>query len=293
MQLRGLYIPVTTPFVDDKFAPDKLIFNLTKWNAVELSGYVLFGSSGEAPYLSREERIAILKTARGAIFGNRMLIVGTGYETTTDTIAFTRQAADLGADAVLVLTPNYYKPQMTDDALIRHYESIADRSAIPVIIYNVPVFTGVDMTAAAVKRLAAHERIIGIKDSTPNFAKLIELTQLSRNNFSLLIGNAANYLSGLLVGAAGAILAVANIAAKECLEVHRCVEEKSIDRARSVYLRILPLATKLIGPLGVPVIKAAMDRLGLYGGLPRAPLLPADAKLIVEIEQRLRAAELI
>ncbi len=293
MHLKGLYIPVTTPFVDDKVATDKLLFNLMKWDALELSGYVLFGSSGEAPYLSRDERIALLKAARGSISDGKSLIAGTGYETTAETIAFTRLAADLGADAALVLTPNYYKAQMTDDVLVRHYEGIADRSPIPVIIYNVPVFTGVDMSVATIKRLAAHDRIIGIKDSTPNFAKLAELAQLSRNKFSLLIGNAANYLSGLMVGAAGAILAVGNIAAKECLEIYRATEDRSFEKARNIYLRILPLATKLIGPLGVPAIKAAMDRLGLYGGLPRAPLLPADAKLIVEIEERLRAAELV
>ncbi len=199
----------------------------------------------------------------------------------------------MGADAALVLTPNYYKPQLTDDVFQGHFESVANRSPIPVILYNVPVFTGVDMSAQAIRKLSEHENIIGVKDSTANFAKLVELTQLSRKTFSLMIGNFGNYFSGLFLGAAGAILAVANFAAKDCLEIYRCFQNKSFEPARSIYLRILPLATKVVGPFGAPAIKAAMDLLGLFGGAPRAPLLPADARLVTEIEQRLRAAELL
>ena len=293
MQLKGLYIPVTTPFIDDKIAPEKLGFNLEKLQPIELAGYVLFGSSGEAPYLSKDERVTLLKAARKSIPGSKSLVVGTGYESTAETKECTRVAADSGADAVLVLTPNYYKPQMTDDVFVRHYEAIADQSPVPVILYNVPVFTGVDMSANAVKRLSAHEKIIGIKDSTANLAKLIELANLPRKTFSLMIGNATNFLSGLFLGAAGAILAIGNIAARECVEIHRCYQEKSFEQARNVFLRVLPLATRLIGPHGVPAIKAAMDMQGFFGGLPRAPLLPADTKLLTEMKELLRTAELL
>jgi 4-hydroxy-2-oxoglutarate aldolase len=293
MQLKGLYIPVTTPFLDEKPAGDKLIENLAKWNQLELSGYVMFGSSGEAPLVTKEERVSLVKTARKVITEKKTLIVGTGYESTAETIAFTLAAADLGADAALVLTPNYYKQHMTDDVLLRHYATVADRSPIPIILYNVPVFTGVDMSANVVRKLAEHEKIVGIKDSTANITKLLELTQIPPKAFSLVIGNAANYLTGLFFGAAGAILAVGNIASKECLQIYQRFCAGAQDEARAIFFRILPLATKMVGPLGVPTIKAAMDRLGLFGGAPRPPLMPVDDKLAAEIEQRLRAAELL
>lgn len=293
MLLKGLYIPVTTPFIDDKISSEKLAFNFEKWQAVELAGFVLFGSTGEAPLVTPDERLSLLKSARNHLGGKRMLIVGTGYESTTETIDFTLAAADSGADAALVLTPNYYKQQMTDEFYVRHYERIAERSPIPLILYNVPAFTGVDLSAKVIRKLSVHEKIIGIKDSTANMSKLIELSQLSRKTFSLMIGNAANYLSGLFLGAAGAILAVANIAAKECSQVYRSFQEGDYEQARQSYFRILPLGAKMIAQFGVPAVKAAMDRLGWFGGLPRPPLLPVDAIVMTEIEQHLHSAQLI
>jgi 4-hydroxy-2-oxoglutarate aldolase len=292
MQLHGIYCPITTPFHDGRGAVDKLAYNLEKLAAAGLAGYVLFGSSGEAPFIPVAERIELIKAARAAIPSSRRFIVGTGFESTFETIAFTKQAADLGADCALVLTPNYYKNQMNDEVYERHFVSVADKSPIPVILYNVPVFTGIDLSAKVVKKLSNHPNIIGIKDSTSNLAKMIELTTLPRR-FNVLVGNAVNFLTGLFLGAQGAVLALCNLAAKPCVEIYDLYGKGDHDEARQRFLRVLPLVNKVIAPYGIPGIKAGMDMLGYFGGLPRAPLLAVDESANEEIRTQLIHAGLL
>jgi len=292
MELKGIYCPITTPFCDGQGAADKLVYNLEKLAAANLAGYVLFGSTGEAPYISVAERIELIKAARAAIPPGKVFIVGTGFESTSETIAFTKQAVDLGADCALVLTPNYYKSQMSDEVCERHFVSVADKSPIPVILYNVPVFTGIDISANVVKKLSRHPNIIGIKDSTTNLTKLIDLTTIPRH-FKVLVGNAANFLAGLFLGAQGAVLALGNLAAKPCVEIYNLYGKGDYDEARRLFLLILPLATNVIAPYGIPGIKAGMDMLGCFGGLPRAPLLAVNESVKEEIRLRLIHAGLL
>jgi len=202
----GVFPPIPTPFVDGEVAHDKLSENIVKWNQTGPAGYVVLGSNGENIYLSEAEKRAVIVTAREAIPSNKLLIVGTGRESTKLTIESTWTAADLGADGVLIVTPSYYKGQMTSEALYRHYISVAEASPIPIVIYNVPKFTGLNIAATLVARLAEHPKIVGIKDSAGDIDQLVDIIRLAPQDFEVLVGNAPAYYSALGVGAMGAIL---------------------------------------------------------------------------------------
>ncbi len=292
MKLSGINIPVTTPFVNGQIAVDKLADNMEKWNEIDLDGYVIFGSSGETVYLSQNEKIELVKSAKANIPDGKLFIVGTGHESTNETIHFTKIVADIGAEAALVVTPNYYKNQMTADNLRNHYISVADKSAIPIILYNVPVFTGIDMTAQVIIELSNHPNIIGIKDSTNNFPKLINIIVNSPKEFKVLIGNAIHFLTGQFIGAHGAILAICNVAPQKCVDIYRLYQEGSYDEARQLFFSLVPLVTNIISQHGIPAIKAAMDMLGYFGGTPRPPLLPVNEKVQSEIRHYLKSADL-
>lgn len=294
MKLEGIFCPVITPFVNDRVSADKLCFNLSKFNSTDLDGYVLFGSTGEAPYVSAQERIDLLKSACDLILAaQKKLIVGTGYERADDTIAFTKQAAECGAECALVLTPNYYKSQMHDSVLINHFLTVADQSPIPILIYNVPPFTGIDMTVNAVTELADHPNIIGMKDSTANLPKLLSLIKACSSKLSILIGNAHYYPTALMAGASGAVLAVSNILPKECAQVFKNHSDRVYDKTKGPFSRISATVSKVISPHGIPAIKSAMDSLGFYGGPPRKPMLPVSNEIRRQIEDHLRSLELL
>ncbi len=284
MRLEGVYCPVPTPFSEGSLAPDKLAENLAQWNRSELAGYVLLGSTGETPFLSNREKIRLIESARVAVPASKQLIVGTGLEATAATVAFTREVAGFGVDAVLVLTPHYYKSQMTGQALIRHYTDVADASPLPVLLYNVPMFTGLDMPAEAIVALSQHENIVGIKDSTSQIAKLEQVLEHAAPGFRVLVGNAMLFLPGLVLGAQGAILAVSSLATQLCVEICRCVQTGALEAARKAFSTVAAVAREVVTPFGIAGIKAALDLLGYYGGPPRAPLLPVTT----EQKQRIR-----
>lgn len=293
MELTGIYCPIITPFVKDKVAADKIAENLQKWNATNLSGYVVLGSTGEVVYLSRSEKIEVIKSARSHVAGDKKVIVGTGHESTAETIEFTKLAADLGAEVALVVTPHYYKGQMDDDNLYRYFVSVADDSPIPILVYNVPKFTAIDMSPSVVTLLAQHPNIIGVKDSSGKISHLTEIIQKTSPDFYVLIGSYILLLPGLLMGAHGAVLAFANVASSDCVEIYRLLGEKSYDQAREIYLKLIPLAKTLTETYGIPGIKAALDLIGFYGGTPREPLAPLSHKKIDEVRMLLKEAELM
>lgn len=293
MELTGIYCPIITPFVKDKVAADKIAENLQKWNATNLSGYVVLGSTGEVVYLSRSEKIEVIKSARSHVAGDKKVIVGTGHESTAETIEFTKLAADLGAEVALVVTPHYYKGQMDDDNLYRYFVSVADDSPIPILVYNVPKFTAIDMSPSVVTLLAQHPNIIGVKDSSGKISHLTEIIQKTSPDFYVLIGSYILLLPGLLMGAHGAVLAFANVASSDCVEIYRLLGEKSYDQAREIYLKLIPLAKTLTETYGIPGIKAALDLIGFYGGKPREPLSPLSHKKIDEVRMLLKEAELM
>ena len=274
ISLTGVFPPIPTPFdARGDLCHRALAENLTRWNQYDLAGYVVLGSNGEAVYLSQEEKVGVWETAREAIPADRLMLAGTGCESTRETLALTRLAAQTGADAALVVTPHYYNPKMTADALVKHYRAVADASAIPILIYNVPKFTNVNMSAAAIARAARHPNIIGVKDTSGNITQLAETVRLAGADLQVLAGSAGFLFAGLVVGAVGGILALANIAPMQAIDIYRLHREGQWDEAAALQRRVIPANTAITAEFGIAGLKAAMDMVGYYGGPVRLPLL--------------------
>jgi 4-hydroxy-2-oxoglutarate aldolase len=296
--LQGLLPPIPTPFEgEERVSPGKLEANISRWNEEPLDGYVILGSNGEAPLLDDEERGQVIRAARRAIpQGKRLMIVGTGHESTRKAIRATKEAFDLGADAVLVGAPSYYKPELTDEVLGRHYRRVADASTGPVLLYSVPQFTGVPLSPELVAGLASHPRVAGIKDSggdPDNLRRLIETGKASGSPFRVLVGSARILAEAILAGASGGVLAVANVAPALCAEILGAARRGDAAAARAANERLAPLASAVTQVHGIGGLKSALDLLGYSGGAPRAPLPPASDRTREEIATLLREAGLL
>lgn len=274
ISLHGVLTPIPTPFAAaGEVHYPALSENLARWNQYDLTGYIVLGSNGEGVYLDEQEKVRVWETARQAIPSGKLLIAGTGCESTRQTITLTRKAAGAGADAALAVTPHYYTGKMTADSLVRHFEAIAEASPIPVMIYNVPAFTHVNMDANAVARAARHPNIVGIKDTSGNVMQLAETVRLAEPEFQVLAGSAGFFLAGLAVGAVGGILALANIAPVPSIDIYRLFKEGRWEEAAELQRRMIPVNTAVTGRFGIAGLKAALDMLGYYGGPVRSPLL--------------------
>jgi len=272
--LRGVFPPIPTPFDAERDVDHQALSeNLERWNQYDLAGYVVLGSNGEAVYLTDEEKVRVWATARKTIPSDKLMIAGTGCESTRQTISLTRKAAELGADAALVLTPHYYSGKMTPDNLVHHYQAVAEASPIPVMLYNVPKFTRVDMDAPTISRASSHPNVVGIKDSGGNVAKLADVVRLTDPDFQVLAGSAGFLFAGLTLGAVGGIMALANVAPQECVDIYRLFQEGQWDEAAELQRRMIPVNAAVTGGFGIAGLKAAMDMLGYYGGPVRSPLL--------------------
>lgn len=245
-----------------------------------MSGIVALGSNGEAPLLDDYEADLVIAVARDATPGERLLLAGTGRESTRATIAASKRAADLGARAVLVRTPSYFKPRMTPQALIAHYTAIAEAITVPVILYNYPAVTGLTLTPDTVGRLAEHPNIIGIKETSTDAAEIAAYIDASLGQrFSVLAGSAPSLYAALCLGATGAILAAACVVPRACVAVYEAFQRGAHDQACELQRRLQPIAKAVTSGFGVPGLKAAMDLAGYTGTSPRGPLqpLPKDA----------------
>ncbi len=277
MNLSGLFAPIPVPFQqDENIAVDKLVSNLHRWLAQPLDGVVLPGSNSEAPYLSDDERLTLWQ-ACGEVFkdSRKIWIAGTGVERTPDTIRLTLKAAEFGAAATLVVPPYYYKKDMTHDVLLAHYRALADASPIPVMIYNIPAFTGIDFELKTLMALAEHPNIIGMKDSSSNVLKMGLLLQ-ARPDFIVFAGTGGALLPFLSIGAKGCISALSNVAAVPLKEIMNAFAAGDMEKARRLQISIMEINFAVTGGYGVPGLKYAMDKTGFYGGPTRKPLLPID-----------------
>ena len=288
LDLHGIFPPIPTPFdACGEIDGDALEKNLKLLSAFELRGYVVLGSNGEAVHLNVEERIHLLDIARRLIPEDRLLIAGTGCSSTAQTIELSKRAADGGADAVLVLPPHYYRARMTLEALTKHFHAVADVCDIPVIIYNMPACTGMDMDAATIAAIAAHPNILGLKDSGGNVVKMGALHQILGDEFQILAGSASFLLPSLSVGAVGGVLALANIAPAQCLAIRDLAMSGKWNEAREIQVRLIEANTAVTSRWGVAGLKAAMNMMGLEGGFVRAPLLDLDDPEIERLKSML------
>jgi 4-hydroxy-2-oxoglutarate aldolase len=275
LNLEGIYPPIPTPF-DEKgqITVNPLKDNLAFMNRFDLRGIVVMGSNGEYVMLSEKEKILLMETARAAIPSDKLMIAGTGCQSTVETIDLTRKAAEIGANAALVITPSYYRKAMTPEALSVHFRAVADASPIPVILYNMPANTGIDLEAETIAALAQHPNIIGIKDSGGNIVKMADIRRMAGPGFQVLAGSAGFLLPALSVGAVGGVLALANIAPARSIAIHKYFLEGNQTDALNLQLLMIPVNIAVTARWGIPALKASMDFLGLYGGPVRPPLMP-------------------
>jgi 4-hydroxy-2-oxoglutarate aldolase len=294
ISLQGVFTPIVTSFDEaGSLAHDKMGRNLEWWNQTQLRGYIVLGSNGEWVFLTEAERLEVLRTARQAIPPDKLMIAGTAAESTRNTIAMTEEAAALGADAAIIVNPSYYKGQMTPPVLARHYGMVADRSPIPVVIYNLPPATGMDLPADLLVELAQHPNIVGVKDTGGNMPKMGETIRRAGPSFQVLSGSANFFYPSLAMGVSGGILALANIAPEASVALYDLFHAGRIDEGRALHLRMLPVNLAITSRWGVSGLKAAMDMLGLYGGPPRLPLVPLDDERRAELRTILREAGLL
>jgi 4-hydroxy-2-oxoglutarate aldolase len=295
MSLTGVFTPIVTSFDEaGNVAHDRMASNLEKWNQTGLSGYVVLGSNGEWVYLSEQERIDVLKTTRQAIPADKLMIAGTASESTALTIAMTEEAAKIGADAAIIVNPSYYKSQMTPPVLARYYRSVADASPIPIVIYNLPPATSMDLPADLLVELSQHPNIIGVKDTGGNITKMGETIRRADPSFEVLAGSANFFYPSLAIGVSGGILALANLAPDESVALFDLFNAGEIDKGRELHLRMLPVNMAITTRFGVSGLKAALDLVGYYyGGPPREPLLPLDPDRRKELKAILQGAGLL
>lgn len=342
MLLHGIFPPLTTPFYPDgKVYFRKLEANVERYSKTPVAGLVVLGSTGEAILLSDDEQREVLRAAREAAAPEKVLVAGTGSESAVETLRLTEYAATLGYDAAMVRTPHYYKAQMKPENMLAFYRTVADRSPLPVIIYNFPPNTGYDIPAEVVIALAEHPNLIGIKESGGDINKVKAMVAGTRHvqrsvavtevfeavtgrmraapaavganivpasalgavavaappaglktrtkevGFQVMVGSAHLLHSMLEAGAVGAILAFADCAPTACFEIYTAWKENDLDLAREKQERIARASLRVVGELGVPGLKHALDFNGYYGGPPRLPLLVPTAEVKAEIERLL------
>jgi len=287
MKLSGVMPPITTPFQDGKLVLDKLKNNFHKWNETGLSGYLVLGSNGEAVYLNEKEKMKVVEISRESIHTSKIMLVGTGMESTQETIQFTNQVAKMGADYALVVTPSYFKGSMKPQILYDHFIAVAESSRIGILIYNVPQFTGINLDPEVVAKLSEHPNIIGIKDSSGNIGQLSEIIHLSQKGFAVFVGSAPVFFPALCIGAVGGILAVANVVPQECVQIQNLFNKGKMGEARALQGRLTPLAKAVTTKYGIGGLKMEMDLAGYFVGNPRLPLKKPGKEVEEELKRLL------
>ena len=287
MKLQGIFPPIATPFNHEGDLWEvKVRHNVEKWNQTGLAGYVVCGSTGESVYLTAEEKCLLWKWVAECAAPEKILIAGTGMESVRETVALTNRAVELGYKVAMVRTPHYYKNLLNrPEAQALYFRAVADQTQIPVMIYNWPQVTGIDIAPETVAELSHHPNIIAIKESSGNLEKMIQMIRQVRPGFQVLTGSAPTLASSLAVGAVGAVLAFANAAPYATISIWEAHRTREAAAALDWQNRILRAAQLVTTRYGVPGLKYAMDLNGYYGGPPPLPLIPATSEARKEIEQ--------
>jgi 4-hydroxy-2-oxoglutarate aldolase len=293
-RIEGVIPPMITPFMEDgSLDYDKHIRNMERWNEDTLAGYLVLGSNSEAAYLSEDEKIKMIELTVEHAKKDRLVLAGTGMESAVETIRLTNKAAELGAHGALVLTPFYYCDKMNDEALIRYFTHVADQTDIPVLIYNVPKYTHINISANAVKTLSRHPNILGMKDSTGNIPQLVSFLAVIAEDFNLMVGTVSAWYPALTLGVKGGVFALANCAPNECAQVQDAFNKGDLETAKEIYMRIFPVNTAVTATYGVAGLKYAADLRGYSGGQVRNPLLPPKDSEKEAIKRIMQTARLI
>jgi len=292
--IKGVIPPMMTPFKENGDVDfDGHVFNMEKWNDTDLCGYLVLGSNSETAYLNEAEKLKLIELTVKHARKGRLVMAGTGLESARETIALTNKAADLGVQAVLVLTPSYYFAKMGDEAQISFFTEVADHTRIPILIYNVTPFTHINISAHAVKVLSRHPNIIGMKDSTGNVPQLVNFQRVMDDDFNLILGTVSAWYPALTLGVKAGIFAMANCAPNECAAVQQAFDAGDHEQALATYRRIFPANAAVTAGFGIAGLKYASDLMGYRGGYVRNPLLPLKDAEKKQLEEIFKTAELI
>jgi len=287
-KLRGILLPCTTPFAESGLVDARALGgNIARWNETGIDGYVILGSTGERVHLDERETLEVVNTARQSVPEHLAFVVGVGQHGARASIAEAQRAAAAGADAVLVITPHFYRAQMTPAALAHYYESVADDSPVPVVLYNIPQNTGLALSPETVARLSEHENIVGIKDSSGDMVNFVEMLRLASHKFAVLTGHASLLYAALSAGAQGAILAAGCVAPEVAVRIARLVEQGAHADALEWQRKFTPLARAVTTRFGIGGLKYALELRGYAGGEVRAPLSMPDEAARREIARTL------
>jgi 4-hydroxy-2-oxoglutarate aldolase len=291
---QGILLPTTTPFdPDGSIAWTDLQANLDSWNKTGIRGYVLLGSTGERVHLDDREYVRAIETGRALVPDELAFIVGAGQQSTLGTIREVESAARAGADAVLVITPYFYRSAITQDTLVNYYTSVADEAPVPVLLYSMPPLTGIKIEPETVARLSEHPNIIGVKDSSNDVGGFAKTVELCPSDFAVMTGNGTVLLDALRAGATGGIIAVGCVVPEVCVEIFRAFNAREDEHAAMLQTKLTPLAAAVTTRFGIGGLKAALDLAGYQGGAVRAPLRKPDENAQNEIAKLLKEAEAV
>lgn len=281
INLKGILLPTTTPFgTDGRISATDITSNIKEWSARGVIGFVVLGSTGERVHLDEREYLEVIEVSRAAT--DSILIVGAGQQSTVNTIKEIKSAARTGAEAVLVITPYFYRPAITQETLVNYYTAVADAAPAPVLLYSMPPLTGIKIEPETVARLSEHPNIIGVKDSSNDVAGFRRTVELCPRDFAVMTGNGTVLLDALRAGATGGILAVGCVVPEVCVEIFRSYAAG--EDAEQLQEELTPLASAVTTKYGIGGLKAALDFAGYRGGAVRAPLRAPDDAARAEIK---------
>jgi len=289
--LEGVFVPHVTPFDENEEIDEPALRELVDhFIKAGLDGLVSLGSNGEFPYLSFEERLRVVEIVLDEANGRVQVIAGATENSTREALRLGRALLDLGADALLIGPPYYFKP--SGEELFAHYSALAERLDGKILLYNVPKFTGINVPIDIIERLAdEHSNIVGIKDSSGSMGRITELVRRLGDRFSILAGTADVMHPSWMIGAHGAIVAVANVAPELCVELWRAFREGNHQKAKELQLRVNLINEVVVKKYNqISAVKAAMEMRGLRAGKPRPPSLPLDREVLGDVESTLREA---
>ena len=292
-KLMGVFAPITTPFDEEgEVAYGKLRQNMEFYSNSRLKGYLALGSNGENKSLTNEEKEKVLKTIIKNKHKDQVVMAGCIFESTRETIEFAKIAEDLGADFITLLPPSYFKKEMTDPVLLRYFSDVANSLKTPCLVYNAPQFCGgTTLSVNLIKELAKHPNIVGVKDSSTGNIESFLLAV--RDVFNVMPGSANFFVNGIIMGAPGGVISLANVFPEITCKLYDLTAGKQYEEAFKLNERVIQLNKAVSGTGGVAAVKYAMDLAGLYGGLPRLPLLPLGDDVKKKIEDYLKKEGLI
>jgi 4-hydroxy-2-oxoglutarate aldolase len=288
-RLSGVFAPITTPFNEKgDIVLEKLFSNIRHLNQSRLRGYLVLGTNGELCSLSHYEQMEVLKTVVKNASPDKVIMAGIGAESTKVCIELCHQAAEIGAHFGSLVTPFFFAKKMSDRILANHFVQVAENSPIPVLLYNNPGITGITISTKVIKEVSLHPKIVGMKDSSPG--NLSSYILNAKPGFSLLAGSANFFFTGLLMGAVGGVLSLANVFPEHCCKLYDLGVTHQLEEGKALQFQLMKINQMVSGNFGVAGVKAAMDFAGLYGGPPRAPLDPLTTDEKQKLQEELLAS---